>query len=71
MLSTYNMGSYQEMWEALYTSFELFREVSHFIAETFGYRYPHYDENVSPYINKIRQRYTSLRRKTELGMYAH
>jgi aminoglycoside 6-adenylyltransferase len=55
LLTTYNMGSYEQMWEALYTSFELFRETAHFVSETFNYNYPDYDEKVSGYIEKIRQ----------------
>jgi aminoglycoside 6-adenylyltransferase len=58
LLSTYNMGSYQEIWEALYTSFELFRETSHFVAEALNYHYPDYDEKVSIYIDDIRNRYS-------------
>lgn len=60
ILSTYDMGSYQKMWEALNTSIELFRETSHFIAETFGYKYPNYDEKVSKYIESIRKKYTQI-----------
>lgn len=60
VLCTYDMGSYPKMWEALYTSIELFREASHCIAETYGYKYPDYDEKVSIYIERIRQKYTQL-----------
>ncbi|MBW8351574.1 aminoglycoside 6-adenylyltransferase [Bacillus sp. IITD106] len=57
LLSTYDMGSYEKMWDALYTSFELFRETSLHIAETLGYTYPDYDEKVSRYVDEIRQKY--------------
>lgn len=57
LLSTYNMGSYEDMWNALDTSIELFRETSRFIAETFGYPYPDYDEKVSQYIENIMKTY--------------
>ncbi|MBS4196710.1 aminoglycoside 6-adenylyltransferase [Lederbergia citri] len=57
LLSTYDMGSYEKMWDALYTSFELFRETSLHIAETLGFSYPDYDEKVSSYIEGIRQKY--------------
>lgn len=60
ILSTYDMGSYQKMWKALNTSIELFRETSHFIAETFSYKYPNYDEKVSKYIESIRKKYTQF-----------
>ncbi|MCR2822280.1 aminoglycoside 6-adenylyltransferase [Lederbergia panacisoli] len=57
LLSTYDMGSYEKMWDALYASFELFRKTSRHIAETLGYTYPDYDEKVSRYIVGIRQKY--------------
>jgi len=57
VISTYDMGSYQKMWEALNTCIELFRETSQFIAETFGYKYPNYDGKVSMYIEGIREKY--------------
>ena len=62
LLSTYDMGSYQKMWVALYTSFELFRETAHFVADELGYSYPEYDEKVSTYIDGIRRKYTSYKR---------
>lgn len=57
LLSTYDMASYEKMWDALYASFELFRETSRHVAGTLGYRYPDYDEKVSRYIEGIRQNY--------------
>ncbi|MBS4201749.1 aminoglycoside 6-adenylyltransferase [Bacillus sp. FJAT-49732] len=57
LLSTYDMSSYEKMWDALYTSIELFRETSYHIAETLGYPYPDYDEKVSSYIESIREKY--------------
>ncbi|MGM7722284.1 aminoglycoside 6-adenylyltransferase [Metabacillus sp. Hm71] len=56
LIATYEMGSYQKMWHALYTSFNLFRETSHFVAQTLGFRYPDFDEKVSAYIEGIRQK---------------
>jgi len=57
LLSTYEMGSYEKMWDSLYTSFDLFREASRHVAERLGYTYPDYDEKVSSYIEGIRQKY--------------
>ncbi|KKI90415.1 aminoglycoside adenylyltransferase [Bacillus sp. SA1-12] len=57
LLVTYELGSYQKVWKALYTSFDLFRETSHFVARTYGFRYPDFDEKVSAYIDRIHQKY--------------
>ena len=58
LLFTYKMGSYQEMWDSLYTSFELFRETAQFVAGQLGYSYPDYDDKVKPYIDGIYEKYT-------------
>ncbi|KAB8127031.1 aminoglycoside 6-adenylyltransferase [Gracilibacillus oryzae] len=57
LLSTYRMGSYKEMWEALYRCIRLFRETAYHIAGALGYSYPDYDEKVSKYIDSIRKKY--------------
>jgi len=57
LLSTYNMSSYENMWEALYMCIELFRETSQFITGKLGYQYPDYDEKVSRYLDNIRNDY--------------
>ncbi|MCJ8008640.1 aminoglycoside 6-adenylyltransferase [Lederbergia wuyishanensis] len=57
LLSTYEMGSYEKLWDSLYTNFDLFREASRHVAERLGYTYPDYDEKVSSYIEGIRQKY--------------
>jgi aminoglycoside 6-adenylyltransferase len=57
LLTTYNMSSYEGMWQSLYTSVALFRDTAHFIAKALGYSYPEYDEKVSMYIEEIRRKY--------------
>ncbi|MCR8842356.1 aminoglycoside 6-adenylyltransferase [Paenibacillus sp. SC116] len=57
LLSTYDMSSQSKMWEALYTSCDLFRETSQLIAAQLGYSYSDYDEKVSTYLDRIRQQY--------------
>ncbi|WP_028596644.1 aminoglycoside 6-adenylyltransferase [Paenibacillus assamensis] len=57
LLATYEMGSRENIWEALYTSYALFRKSAQFVADQLGYSYPDYDENVSPYIDSIRRTY--------------
>ena len=52
LLSTYNMGSYEQMWKALYESMALFREVSKEVANTMGYTYPPYDAAISAYVER-------------------
>lgn len=57
LMSTYRMGSYGEMWEALEQCMALFREVSAETAARLGYRYPDYDEKISGYVARQRARY--------------
>lgn len=51
LLSTYNMASYEDMWRALTTCQDLFRDVSKEVAEYFRYEYPDYDRVISSYTN--------------------
>lgn len=53
LLSTYSEGSYTNMWEALFTCYELFRKYSKSVAEDIGYRYPDYDEAITEYTKNI------------------
>lgn len=57
LLSTYSENGYQEMWQSLFTSYELFRKYSKAVAESLGYKYPDYDEVITKYTAKI---YNSL-----------
>lgn len=50
LLSTYNMGSYTDMWQALFTCHDLFRKYSKSVAVTLSYTYPDYDEVITKYI---------------------
>lgn len=53
LLSTYNMGSYTDMWQALFTCHDLFRKYSKSVAVTLSYTYPDYDEVITKYIQNI------------------
>ena len=53
LLSTYNMGSYTDMWQALFTCHDLFRKYSKEVAVTLGYMYPNYDKEITKYIQNI------------------
>ena len=49
LLSTYNMASYEDMWRAVTTCQDLFRDVSKEVAEYFRYEYPDYDRVITRY----------------------
>lgn len=53
LLSTYSQDSYSNMWEALFTCYELFRKYSKAVAEDLGYKYPDYDEAITKYTQSI------------------
>jgi aminoglycoside 6-adenylyltransferase len=55
LLKTYAGGSYEETWEALFASGELFRRTATSVAEHFGYDYPHGDDQrVSAHLKHVR-----------------
>lgn len=51
--STYSQDSYPNMWQALFTCYELFRKHSKAVAEGLGYKYPYYDEAITRYTQNI------------------
>ncbi|MBU5441091.1 aminoglycoside 6-adenylyltransferase [Paenibacillus sp. MSJ-34] len=53
LLSTYSGNGYPNMWQSLFTCYELFRTYSKSVAESLGYPYPDYDEAVTKYTEKI------------------
>ncbi|NOU85322.1 aminoglycoside 6-adenylyltransferase [Paenibacillus sp. LMG 31460] len=57
LLSTYSENSYQNMWQSLFTCYELFRKYSKAVAENLGYKYLDYDEAITKYTEDI---YNSL-----------
>jgi len=53
--STYANAQPDQTWEALFVMGELFRQVAHPVADTFGFHYPdEEDRKVSDYIRRIR-----------------
>lgn len=54
LMTTYRMDSYERMWDSLELCMELFREVSKEVAQRMEYSYPPYDEKISGYV--IRQK---------------
>lgn len=59
LIATYKMDSYAQMWEALEQCMALFREVSAEVARRLGYGYPAYDENISGYVVRQKNRWFS------------
>ncbi|ABW18323.1 aminoglycoside 6-adenylyltransferase [Alkaliphilus oremlandii] len=58
-LSTYQMDSYEKVWEALLLCHQLFREVSGEVAKQLHYTYPKYDDNITKYTLDMKRKYTS------------
>lgn len=57
LLTTYNMGSYKAMWQALFTCHALFRETSREVAAALQYSYPEYDRNITKYVQHYYERF--------------
>jgi aminoglycoside 6-adenylyltransferase len=57
LLTTYQMDSYDHVWEALFKCHKLFREVSKGVAARLNYNYPEYDENVTRYTQDMYEQY--------------
>lgn len=57
LLATYQMDSYEHVWEALFKCHELFREVSQEVAGLLNYNYPEYDENITRYTQDMYEQY--------------
>ncbi|SFS84733.1 aminoglycoside 6-adenylyltransferase [Paenibacillus sp. 453mf] len=53
LLSTYSQSGYQEMWQSLFTCYELFRTYSKAVSESLGYKYSDYDEVITKYTESI------------------
>ncbi|MBM7601653.1 aminoglycoside 6-adenylyltransferase [Virgibacillus halotolerans] len=55
LLLTYADGSYDGVWNALFTMCELFRETAVFVANTFNFQYPYQEEQaVSGFLQHVR-----------------
>ena len=54
LMKTYCMDTIDNCWIALESAHMLFRQVSHHVADGFGYLYPDYDVQVTKYIEKHR-----------------
>jgi aminoglycoside 6-adenylyltransferase len=58
LLSTYQMDTYEHVWQSLFQCLQIFREVSGYVSEYFSYTYPEYDKNVTQYVNDMYSKYT-------------
>lgn len=54
LMKTYRMDSVDNCWAALDGAHELFRQTSRYVADSLGFTYPDYDEQVTKYISKQR-----------------
>lgn len=54
---TYRNESNETIWDALWTSCDLFRQVSGDVAERVGFVYPDYDAKMTPYLHKLQRAY--------------
>lgn len=59
IMATYEMGSYDEIWEVLKIIHRLFRESSMEVAKKLNVSYPVYDKNISNYLRNLQKKYTS------------
>ena len=57
LLKTYRLDSYDNLWDSLSQTFELFREYSKKIALKLQYNYPDYDDKITKYINGLYIKY--------------
>ncbi|MCU6712484.1 aminoglycoside 6-adenylyltransferase [Paenibacillus sp. J5C_2022] len=53
LLSTYAANGYQEMWQSLFTCYELFRKYSKAVAASLEYKYPEYDKDITEYTENM------------------
>lgn len=56
LLSTYMGNSYENMWQSLFTCYQLFRKYSQNTAQHLGYTYPNYDRVITAYTENLYQR---------------
>lgn len=59
LMMTYQMASYMQMWESLEQCMTLFREVSKKTAQRLDYPYQPYDEKISDYVVRQKEKYMS------------
>ena len=57
LMLTYRMDSYAKMWESLEQCMSLFREVSVEVAGRLNYRCPSYDEKITGYVIRQKDKY--------------
>lgn len=57
IMATYKMDSYGNLWASLEQCMAIFREVSAEVAGRLGYAYPPYDENISDYVVRKKDKY--------------
>ncbi|MBO0992824.1 aminoglycoside 6-adenylyltransferase [Bacillus sp. SD088] len=53
LLSTYSQQGYPNMWQSLFTCYQLFRKYAKLVAGGLGFPYPEYDAAITSYTEKI------------------
>ncbi|MFD2118029.1 aminoglycoside 6-adenylyltransferase [Paenibacillus yanchengensis] len=53
LLTTYENGTIEQVWQSLFTCYELFRQYSLVVATDFNYPYPNYDSKITAYTKRI------------------
>ncbi len=59
LMATYKMDSYEQMWDSLEICMELFRETSAEAAKRLGYSYPPYDEKITAYVKRQKEKFSA------------
>ncbi len=59
LLQTYRLDGVAQGWAALEAAFALFRQASRYVADSFGYPYPDYDEKVTAFIDLQRREHNA------------
>jgi aminoglycoside 6-adenylyltransferase len=55
LLATFKENNYENMWQSLFTCYQLFQKYSQTAAHTLGYHYPEYDRAITKYTENIYQ----------------
>ncbi|GIN72736.1 aminoglycoside 6-adenylyltransferase [Bacillus sp. J14TS2] len=53
LLSTYSQQGYPNMWQSLFTCYQLFRKYAKLVADDLGFPYPEYDAAITTYTETI------------------
>lgn len=69
LMATYKMDSYEQMWDSLEVCMELFRETSAEAAKRLGYSYPSYDEKITAYVIRQKEKFSAWKCEKEMKTF--